>query len=114
MDELVLMCARWVTTSTSVVKFFATLMSSQVINALNHIVEGQVCRIIIRDCSPVRSDSFYTTSDDDGESSEDEMNTSKGESECHNRESTLSSSNESDHFRTPNPSFPSIEHHSFK
>ncbi|KAH1094941.1 hypothetical protein GYH30_040296 [Glycine max] len=46
-------------------------MSLQVVDALTDIVEGRTCDIILRDYSPARLDSTYTTSGSD--ESEDEM-----------------------------------------
>jgi len=46
-------------------------LSLQVVDALTDIVEGRTCDIILRDYSPVRSDSIDTASDSD--ESGDEM-----------------------------------------
>lgn len=35
----------------------------QVVNALTHIVEGSTCSMVLRDCSPARSDSSYDMSE---------------------------------------------------
>lgn len=35
----------------------------QVVNALTHILEGNTCSVVLRDCSPAQSDSSYDMSD---------------------------------------------------
>jgi len=38
-------------------------MCLQVVTALTHILEGNTCSVVLRDCSPARSDSSYDMSD---------------------------------------------------
>ena len=67
-------------------------MSIQVVNALNDIVEGNTCGIIMREYSPARSDSFYSESNSDDAEDDLQGYESQGESESHGTESTTSSS----------------------
>ena len=91
--------------------FTSSLMSLQVVDALTDIVEGRTCDIILRDYSPARLDSTYSTSGSD--ESEDEMQEPlrfEGELLSHSSES-IESNNISQmmHMIVRQPPFPPIQ-----
>ncbi|KAK4285280.1 hypothetical protein QN277_002005 [Acacia crassicarpa] len=83
------------------------LNMGEVVVALTHIAEGEICGNINTDFFPVRSYSFYSTSDESEESSEDEiMNDAEDESESGGSDS--SSNLRQMYLGLPNPPSPPL------